>query len=81
MLPKRFVACLGILMVSGMLFCGCGGTPDKAVVAAGKYPVKPITIIVPVEAGGVMERTAQALDKPARKYLSRDFCRGASSRQ
>jgi tripartite-type tricarboxylate transporter receptor subunit TctC len=42
---------------------------NQTVTTAGKYPDKPITIIVPYSAGGGMDLVARTLEKLAPKYL------------
>lgn len=63
--------CAGFLIVSIGLLTGCGSMATKpgATNSAGKYPEKPITVIVPFSAGGALDMVARALEKKAPQYL------------
>lgn len=63
--------CAGFLLVSMGLLAGCGSMATKPATtnSAGKYPEKPITVIVPFSAGGVFDMIARAMEKKAPQYL------------
>jgi tripartite-type tricarboxylate transporter receptor subunit TctC len=48
---------------------GCTTVEPKAVTTTSKYPDRPITIIVPFTAGGVLDLVARSLQKEAPKQL------------
>ncbi|HWR40220.1 MAG TPA: tripartite tricarboxylate transporter substrate-binding protein [Patescibacteria group bacterium] len=71
-MSRRYgVICLIGMILAGILLSGCSNSTDKAA-AAGKYPARPITVIVPADVGGRTDRLAQIIGKLARKYLARD---------
>lgn len=73
MISKRFFfGLLSILLCTIMLTGGCGmGGKESA--AEVKYPVKPITVIVPFAAGGGLDMVARTLEKSAQKHLGQPF--------
>ncbi|MEN6566109.1 MAG: tripartite tricarboxylate transporter substrate binding protein, partial [Veillonellales bacterium] len=52
-----------------ILLGGCSGMQNKAVSTTGKYPEKPITVIVTFSAGGAADLIARVMEKEAPKYL------------
>jgi tripartite-type tricarboxylate transporter receptor subunit TctC len=50
------------------VIAGCTDTSDKTA-TNGKYPDKPITVIVPYSVGGGLDLTARSMEKLALKYL------------
>lgn len=63
--------CAGFLLVSIGLLAGCGSMAAEPATTkpAGKYPEKPITVIVPFSPGGALDIIARALEKKAPQYL------------
>lgn len=60
------------LLVLIIPLAGCGvGTKES--VAVGKYPVKPITVIVPFAAGGGSDMIARAMEKSSQQILGQPF--------
>ena len=67
--------CAGFLLVGIGLLAGCGSMAAKPATtnSAGKYPEKPITVIVPFSAGGALDIIARALEKRSSKYLGQSL--------
>lgn len=60
------VLCLAAGLL-GILCSGCNSLKTQS--SQAKYPVRPITILVPFTAGGSMDQLARALEKIGYKYL------------
>jgi tripartite-type tricarboxylate transporter receptor subunit TctC len=61
-----WVTCL--LFVT-MITVGCGSVQNKSASAPEKYPVRPITILVPFSAGSPVDLMARAFEKKAVQHL------------
>ncbi len=60
------VLAISVLFILG----GCGGDMQiQSIASVNKYPEKPITLIVPFNAGGGLDLTARSLEKVSLKYL------------
>lgn len=57
------------LFLISILMGGCAAVQNKPTTTAGKYPDKPITVIVPFSVGGGIDLVARSLEKLAPKYL------------
>ena len=65
-MPFLFIACL---LAISIMIGGCTSMQNQMVTTTGKYPDKPIMIIVPFTAGGGVDLAARALTNSATKYL------------
>lgn len=68
---KAYIAAFVLLF--SLLSAGCGSESKIANGAAVKYPVKPITVIVPFSAGGMTDILTRAMEKSAGKNLGQPF--------
>jgi tripartite-type tricarboxylate transporter receptor subunit TctC len=73
MRKRELVLLMTFLFLILLIIGGCANIQERPTTVNGKYPDKPITVIVPFSVGGGLDLTARSLERLAPKYLGQSL--------
>lgn len=72
-MSRKASAAAVFVLLFALVIAGCSLQNKTANSESGKYPVKPITVMVPFSAGGMTDILTRAMERSAIKYLGQPF--------